>query len=107
MGEKVKPGDDEKVALSFGEAVAMLPESDRVHTFRGGGMILVGCDWDRDDILELFRKYEPKLSGPTATSMGYGIVIIDDAGPLFIKSMKTSPLKRWARAAFGFICDGD
>lgn len=91
MGEKVKPGDDENVALNFSEAVAMLPESDRVHTFRGGGMILVGCDWDRDDILELFKKYGAELSGQTATSMGHGIVVMDDigdTGPLFVETKK-------------------
>lgn len=66
--------DNERVFLSYEEAVAMLPDGDRIHTFAGGGMALIGADWDRKDILELLKTGAPELAGEMATSMGHGMV---------------------------------
>lgn len=65
----------ERVYLSYDEAVAMLPDGDEIHTFVNptGGM-MVGADWSRESVLELFKTGLPEIAGEMATSMGHGIV---------------------------------
>jgi len=80
---------DERVFLTAEQAIAMLPEGERVHTFRNpaGGMML-GADWPRDKIEQAIRQTEHReLTGKVATSMGHGLVI-DNDGPLFIATKR-------------------
>lgn len=65
---------NDRVFLSYEEAVAMLPDKKDIHTFVQGGMALMGADWDRKSILELLKTGRPELSGEMATSMGHGMV---------------------------------
>ena len=76
------------VMLTFEEAEKMLPDRDVIHTFRQGGIALIGCDWDKQDIIDTIKKFSNtvQLSGTTATSMGHGIVLEDDNGYLFIET---------------------
>jgi hypothetical protein len=80
--EKQHRGD--RVFLTFEEAEKMLPDGEWVHTFRGGGMMMIGADWKRKDILDALKEYKPELSGEMATSMGHGLVLEDKMGYLFI-----------------------
>ncbi len=80
MGEEVSlpEADEEKserVMLSYEDAVTMLPDGPQIHTFVNPGVgMVVGADWDRDEILELLKTGKPELSGEQATRMGHGIV---------------------------------
>lgn len=47
--EKTKDG---KRYLNTEEAIALLPESEFIHTFYSTGICLVGADWDRTDVLK-------------------------------------------------------
>jgi len=78
------------MSLDFDKAVAMLPDGDRVHTFRQGGMGLIGADWPREKIVEAIEKYLDTLNETTGVSkgMGHGLVLVDDTGPLFIETRK-------------------
>lgn len=76
---------DERQLLSFDEAVQMLPDGDRIHTFRNAGFTLIGADWPRGKLLDTIKQYGAELSGPGATGMGHGMVLFDDKGPLFIE----------------------
>jgi hypothetical protein len=76
--------------LSLSEAEAMLPEGDDIHTFRGGGAMLIGADWRRKQILCAIEKHGAELSGPTATAMRHGLVLFDDRGALFIATREAS-----------------
>jgi hypothetical protein len=79
---------EERVFLTPEDAEAMLPDGDLVHTFRGGGSIIIGADWDRNDLIKSFKKYRPELSGEQATAMNHGIVLTDDRGYLFVETRK-------------------
>ena len=69
----------------------MLGDGERIHTFRNpAGGLMLGCDWDRADLLEWIAKYGAELSGPSASSMKHGLVLIDDNGPLFIETVQAS-----------------
>lgn len=67
--------DEERIILTADEAIAMLPEKESIHTFLQGGMTLLGADWPAEEIWESLRQsVRIELSGPTATSMGHGLV---------------------------------
>lgn len=77
---------DEAVQLTYEQAVALLPDGERVHTFLDGGMALIGADWDRDQVLALLRDGRPELSGEQATAMQHGLVAFRETGPVFIET---------------------
>jgi hypothetical protein len=79
--------DDEILPLSYEEAVALLPDGDRIHTFLDAG-ILVGADWDRAEILRLLERTERReVTGPAAQSFGHGLAAYrGDSVPVFIKT---------------------
>lgn len=82
--------DSERVFLSLEDATKLLADSERIHTFRQGGAgILIGADWDREDIIERIKKHGVELSGAQATNMGHGLVSVNQKNPrdtLFIET---------------------
>lgn len=80
--------------LTYGQAVALLPDDERIHTFMNPAGMLIGADWDREDVLALLRDGQPELSGDQATAMGHGIVAFrggDRGEPMFVAT-KTEEL---------------
>jgi hypothetical protein len=87
------PDDSDKIILlSYEEAVALLPDGDRVHTFLDSGIALVGADWDRADILSLLERTERReVTGPAAQGFGHGLAAFrEDGTPVFIKTRPES-----------------
>ena len=81
--------DGHRVQLSYEDAVAMLPDGEQVHTILGGGLALIGADWDREHVLGLLLTGTPELSGEQATAMGHGLVAFRDGDrsePVFIET---------------------
>ena len=78
---------DKRVKLTPEEAINMISKDEYIHTFRQAGPTIIGCDWDRQDILDLFKKYTPELSGGQATAMKHGLVLKDKLGYLFIATV--------------------
>ena len=82
-------GNEDRVFIEYEKAIAMLPDGEDVHTFRANGMgMMLGADWKRESLLEKMEENEIELSGPMATGMGHGIVLIDETGPLFIETIR-------------------
>lgn len=80
-------GNDERFFITYDEAVAMLPAGDRIHTFRPGGTFaIIGCAYDRADVLYILRRGKPEIGGKMCTQMNHGLVVGDDLGPLFIET---------------------
>jgi hypothetical protein len=81
-------GDDRIVLLSYEEAVALLPDGDRIHTFLDAGIGIIGADWDRAEILRLLeRTGRREVTGPAAQSYGHGLAATrEDGTPVFIKT---------------------
>ena len=80
------------MGLSYDEAVAMLPDREKVHTFRQGGLGLLGADWPREKILAAIKEHLDTLNETEGVSkrMGHGLVLVDDTGPLFIETRKAN-----------------
>ena len=81
--------DDDRCPLTFDEALALLPDADRIHTFRSAGLSMIGADWPLEILIATIRQYGAELAGPSATRMGHGIAIIDNRGPLFVETRGT------------------
>jgi len=80
---------DDIQLLSYGEAVALLPDGERIHTFTDGGVALIGADWDRADVLELLETTERReVTGPSAQGLGHGLAAFRDGEPVFIETRK-------------------
>lgn len=65
---------DERVPLSFDEAMARIADGDHVHvtTNPAPGMLL-GADWSRSAVEDHIRQFPAELSGPLATANGHGV----------------------------------
>ena len=76
---------DDPIILTADQALSMLPDGDRIHTFRSAGIALVGCDWDRDKIEEAIRENECELGGPMCQKMNHGLAVHVGGDPLFVE----------------------
>jgi hypothetical protein len=81
---------DDIQLLTYDEAVALLPDGERIHTYLDGGIALIGADWDRADILALLETTDRReVTGPEAQSAGHGLAAFRaDGTPVFIETRK-------------------
>jgi hypothetical protein len=76
--------EDTRTTLTVDEAISVLPEGEDIHTFRGGGMAIIGADWSRSGIEGAIREAGgAELTGPMARGMKHGIAL-NDGSMLFI-----------------------
>jgi hypothetical protein len=77
--------------LTYGEAVALLPDGERIHTFLDAG-VLVGADWGRAKILRLLAATDRReVTGPAAQAAGHGLAAYrEDGVPVFIRTRPAS-----------------
>lgn len=82
--------EEEKVLLDPEAAIAMLPDGDRIHTFRNPNGFCLGADWDRTELIETIQTaIQRELAGPLASAMGHGLVVwTDERSPLFVETRK-------------------
>jgi len=76
--------------LTLDEAIAALPEGDRIHTYLNpaAGMML-GADWDRAEVLRALRESpEIRVTGDMAQSMGHGIAVWERNRIVFIATSR-------------------
>lgn len=77
---------DGRVFLTVSQAMSVLVyDADDVHSFRGGGGI-IGADWKRADIRDLFERHRPEILGRAARSLGHGVGCIDRHGLVGFKT---------------------
>lgn len=69
------------------EAINLLNDGEQVHTFRNPNGILLGCDVDRESIIERLKSNPDKIEigGETCRSMKHAL-ILEDNGFLFIET---------------------
>lgn len=80
--------EDEREPVSYERAVEMIGDGELIHTIRNSAAgLLLGADWDRADLLKAIAKHGAELSGPSASAMNHGLLLIDDHGPLFIETL--------------------
>ena len=69
------------------EAINLLNDGDRIHTFRDPSGMLMGCDVDRDKIIKMIEDNPDKLEigGEGCRGMKHALVI-NDEGILFVET---------------------
>lgn len=75
-----------KQILTPAEAKAMLPNKSSIHTFRSSPGILLGCDWQKDELEKAIETHACELSGEHAEKMGHKLCINID-GHLFVETV--------------------
>ena len=80
---------DDRVFLNKEEALSCLNDGEQVHPFvnPAGGM-LVGADWDRQKIEQLFDEYpdDIEIGGEQSRQMKHAIVVSRNGNPIFIEA---------------------
>lgn len=60
------------------EAISLLPDGDEIHTTIQKGMMFIGADWSREDIIDKIQKSDVReITGPNARAMGHGLAIFN------------------------------
>lgn len=78
---------EERIQLSRAEADSLMPDGEYVHTFMQAtapGLVLLGADWKRSEILELADLGKVELAGESATRMNHGIAAHSPDGVVFV-----------------------
>jgi hypothetical protein len=81
--------------LTYDEAVALLPDGERIHTFLDGGLAIIGAHWDRADILALLERTDRReVTGPAGQGqgLGHGLAAYRDGEPVFIETRPATEL---------------
>lgn len=73
--------------VSYEEAVAMLPDTETIHTMQDLGLAIWGVDRPRGWILDLLRKSRALTAGPGMGSLGHCLAVMQDNGtPIFVET---------------------
>lgn len=66
----------QKRTLSEEEAISILPDGQEIHTQIQNGLMLIGADWSREDIIDKIQKSDIReVTGPYARAMGHGLAL--------------------------------
>jgi len=78
----------DKRLISAAEAESLLNDGDNIHTFTNPAGMLLGCDWSRQSVLDLFKEHDGQIEigGDMCRKMKHVIVVWLDDSPLFIEN---------------------
>jgi hypothetical protein len=79
--------ENDRVDLSTEEALSLLPKEDLIHTFRSIGRVLIGADWDREELVDLINRSHCEIGGSKSIALGHGLVIWSGTDPLFVHTI--------------------
>ncbi|HAM55468.1 MAG TPA: hypothetical protein DCQ64_08700 [Candidatus Rokubacteria bacterium] len=66
----------DRYILTVEEALSVIPDAEFIHTVIVGGSMMLGADWDREDVVEHVTKAGgAQLGGPLAVGMGHGLCL--------------------------------
>lgn len=68
----------DRIFLSEQQAIDLLPEGERIHTFLNAPLALIGSDWSREDVIDKIRRSDfREVAGNGARSMEHGLAVYD------------------------------
>jgi len=74
-------------AVTLDEAIRRIGPASDIHTFRTSSNMLVGCDWDRKEVIAYIQTHGVEESGSIMSSMGHTLVAnAEGDDPLFIET---------------------
>ena len=84
-------GEGTRVVLSAHEVDELLKPGEYVHTFIGGGGLLIGCDVARSKILQFAADGKAELAGDFATKINHGVCYNDGGRWTFAETRPLAP----------------
>ena len=86
---KRKPSADNpsRQPVSIEDALRRIGPGETIHTYRQAGPVLVGCDWDRADLVALMESVGVEESGPNACAYKHCLCVMDGTGPMWIEAV--------------------
>jgi hypothetical protein len=79
--------ENSRVVLSKEEASSLLPKEDLIHSFQSVGTVLIGADWEKEELVDLINRCECEIGGPKSIELGHGLVIRIGDIPLFVNTI--------------------
>lgn len=76
--------ETDRIFITGEQAIEIMNDGESVHTFRSGGIALIGCDWNRDDLIGAINSSECEIGGEMCQAVNHGLVVWTD-GPLFVE----------------------
>jgi hypothetical protein len=73
-------------ALTLAEAISMLPDSARVHTWRNDGLGLFPAYLPRDEVVFLMQEHGVKRAKEAAERLSHGLRIDTPGGVIFVQT---------------------
>jgi hypothetical protein len=66
--------EEEHELLTYEEAIALLPETEKIHTIKQAAPSLnIGCDMKYADALDMIKKHGALRAGENAQKIGHGL----------------------------------
>jgi len=77
---------NERRFITPNEAISLLNDGDRIHTFRNPNGMLIGADWNRESIIEALKSHPNsiEIGGQACRRIKHGL-ILNDGNFLFIE----------------------
>ena len=68
-----------RIFISEEEAIDLLPEGESVHTFMNAPFVLIGADWERDEVIQKIKNSGRKeIAGDGARGLNHGLALWND-----------------------------
>ncbi len=76
-----------KKLLTAKQAIAMLLDGETVHAYVNPHGMLIGADWDREDVVKYIEEAGSReVAGPGATKMKHGLGVFGRNGLVFFET---------------------
>lgn len=79
----------DRIFLTNDEAIELLGNAEQTHTFRSGNSILLGADWDTEELKNTIKSLPEgrvEIGGEQCMKMGHGLVVwTSENDPLFVE----------------------
>lgn len=67
---------NERIFLTPGQAIEILPKSNDIHTFYNHAVCLVGADWNKEDVIAKIKSCDYReITGEQAKEIGHGLAL--------------------------------
>lgn len=72
---------DDKLLITADEAESLLDDGEYVHNFIDSGMVILGCDFERDSAIKAFKAAKSiEIGGEGCKRMKHPLVVFDQDG---------------------------
>lgn len=76
--EPPESAEPDKLLLTPAEAESLLADGEYIHNYMGGGMMMIGCDYSREEAIAAFAAAKSiEIGGPSCKSFRHPLAVFD------------------------------